>query len=141
MHKATRGHLCTSWAVHWRLLELKEASRFRLLSSLCYITVGDCQPFPSLLFTPATTLATITLTLSPLSTLFAMDLQAVYHEQFLRSQEAARGFDDDLEFCPTLTVNEVTVILQLCPPRSHAQWIPWNSHPFPFFLTVVRDGA
>ncbi|KAF9406898.1 hypothetical protein BGZ76_006242, partial [Entomortierella beljakovae] len=38
--------------------------------------------------------------------------QALYLEHYLQSQEAAKCFDDDLDFCPSLTAAELVDILQ-----------------------------
>ncbi|KAG0244267.1 hypothetical protein B0O80DRAFT_496314 [Mortierella sp. GBAus27b] len=61
-------------------------------------------------------------------------LQAVYHEHYVRSQEAARGFDDDLDFCPSLTVNELSEMVResaLARQRDQELWLKLNQPASP----------
>ncbi|KAG0305717.1 hypothetical protein BGZ98_003698 [Dissophora globulifera] len=65
--------------------------------------------------------------------------QARHLEYYLQSQEAARSFDDDLDFCPNLTAKEFSErMLELSSARSGAQakWQQQN-HPDSYSTTVV----
>ncbi|KAF9116135.1 hypothetical protein BGX27_004718 [Mortierella sp. AM989] len=65
--------------------------------------------------------------------------QAMYLEHFLQSQEAAKCFDDDLDFCPSLTATELVEILKESASAQKRQQTRWqqqdrtssNSSPTP----------